>query len=79
MADDDNVVNPPEEAHDPRLSSDAKDAFFANAPDSPGPVDEPEPERPPAQGYEVRFRNTTAEDADFEAPEQNAKEVTPSE
>ena len=76
MSDEDNVVNPPPEANDPSLSSAAKDAFFANDPESSGPVAEPGPERPPAQGYEVRFRNSTVEDADFEAPEQNAKEVT---
>ncbi len=79
MGDDDNVIDPPEEANDPRLSSAAKDAFFANEPTGSTPPAEEEPERPPAQGYEVRFRSSTVEDADFEAPEQNAKEVTPSE
>jgi hypothetical protein len=76
MADEDNVIDPPEEAHDPALSSAAKDAFFANDPNASSPPAEPTRERPPAQGYEVRFRSSTVEEADFEAPEQNAKEVT---
>lgn len=73
----DETIPAPPEAEDSRLSSNAKDDFFANQPEGaepPPPVNDV-PERPPAQGYEVRFRNSTEEDADFEAAEQNAKEV----
>jgi hypothetical protein len=67
MADEDNVIDPPEEAHDPALSSAAKDAFFANDPNASGPSSEEPPEEHKHRTYDVKARGATSEDADFEA------------
>jgi len=60
----DNTVPAPPEAHDPSLSSEAKDAFFADPP----------PERHKHRTYDVKARNATEEDADFEADSDAAGE-----
>ncbi len=77
---EDNTMEAPPEANDSRLSSNAKDEFLANDPNAKAPEtvgsDEETPERHKHHGYDVKFRNATEEDADFDAPEQNAKEVS---
>lgn len=75
----DNTKEAPPEARDSRLSSDEKDAFLANDPNAKPPTSadfgEEVPERHQHHGYDVKFRNATEGDADFDAPEQNAKKV----
>lgn len=55
---EDSTTAAPPEASNPSLSSDAKDAFFAN-----------EPERPKHRSYDVKARNSTDDDANFHAEE----------
>lgn len=76
----DNTQEAPPEANDPHLSSGAKDAFFADPPPAPQPVTDAVatevPEEHPHHGYDVKFREATIEDADFDAEETNPKEVS---
>lgn len=69
---DDSVVSPPPEANDSRLSSNEKDAFLANAPETPRVTDAVATEQEPPEEhkhrtYDVKARGATEEDADFEA------------
>lgn len=75
MTDEQPTVEAPPEAIDPRLSSAAKDQFFANAPESaaPAPTETVEPVEHKHRSYEVKARNMGPEDADFEVEETNAK------
>lgn len=75
MTDEQSTVEAPPEATDPRLSSAAKDQFFANAPDgtAPTPPEVVEPVEHQHRSYDVKARNSTVEDADFDAQETNAK------
>lgn len=66
------VVEPPPEANDPTLSSDAKDAFFANEP-TKVPVEEEVPEKHKHYTYDVKARGATEQDADFEADAEAAE------
>lgn len=75
----DETVEAPPEASDPSLSSSAKNAFFANAPEaSSGSVEETleTPERHPHHSYDVKAKNATDADANFDAEETNPKVVS---
>jgi hypothetical protein len=78
---DDKTQEAPPEAADASLSSSAKDAFFADPPQPTSqPVtdavatDQPYPDEPKHRSYDVRARNTTEEDADFEADAEASEE-----
>lgn len=75
MTDEQPTVEAPAEAADPRLSSAAKDQFFANAPEGGAPTsaETVEPVEHKHRFYEVEARNMGPEDADFEVEETNAK------
>lgn len=87
MSENDNPNNI-EGAHDKDVSSRAKDKLFADAPRTPNEPDKtqdvdatvtdvPErlevPDEHEHRNYDVKYQSATEDDADFDAPETNAK------